>query len=299
MAARSVAPGSSPPVAAARRVRCRGPAGGSPRRSRGRCRGRSATPSASVGRPARSAAGTSARRLRLPDGVVRLRQRPPPAASRRAGGGGLRDLEEPDHVVREEERRLDLVDEHRPLAVHHAQVRAQQPRVLGGRQLEQVSHQRLLVRGMDDDVPDHPAMLAEDVADRHRPMVTRPMVLPDHGTARESGVVEVDHQPDAAVRDPDADPDPVVGGVHQVPVVAAVVGLLALEVQVRAEDGAVRVARPAAEVLAPAVARVARVAQPVAGRPADEVVALVVGREALRVRPRDARARCSRSGRAA
>ena len=51
------------------------------------------------------------------------------------------------------------------------------------------------------------------------------------------GVVEVDHQADPSARDPDADPDPVVGRVHQVHVMAAVVRLLALEEEVGGEDG--------------------------------------------------------------
>ena len=70
-------------------------------------------------------------------------------------------------------------------------------------------------------------------------------------------VVEVDDQADAPAGHPDADPDPVVRRVHQVHVVAAAVRLLALEEEVRAEDRRVRVAGAAAEVLGPAVARVA------------------------------------------
>src|SRR5204863_2537319 len=99
--------------------------------------------------------------------------------------------------------------------------------------------------------------------------------------------VEVDHQPDATAGHPHPDADLVEPRVHEVAVVAAVVGALALEVQVRAEDRAVRVARAAAEVLAPAVAGVARTAEAVARGPADEVIALVVDREPLRVRTRD------------
>src|SRR5947209_5578241 len=86
------------------------------------------------------------------------------------------------------------------------------------------------------------------------PVVCRPMVRVRRGRpAGTSGwvvsgnvlerVVEVDDEADAAARDPDADAHPVVGAVHQVHVVAAVVGLLALEVEVRAEDRRVRVAR--------------------------------------------------------
>ena len=173
----SAVPASSPPVAAAAAVspRCRGPAAGSPRRSRCRCRCRRRRWRRSD-RRARSGAAT-------PSGPRAPRRRPRrrralAARLRRGGCGALRDLEEPDHVVREEERRLDLVDEDGPLAVHHPEVRAQQPGVLGGRQLEQVDEQRLLVRGMDDDISDHAAMLAHAGERRHRPMVTRPMVLP-------------------------------------------------------------------------------------------------------------------------
>ena len=57
------------------------------------------------------------------------------------------------------------------------------------------------------------------------------------------GVVEVDDQPDAAVRDPDADADAVVLRVHQVDVVAAVGRLLALEEPVGRQDRDVGVAR--------------------------------------------------------
>ena len=72
-----------------------------------------------------------------------------------------------------------------------------------------------------------------------------------------SGVVEVDHEADAAAGHPDADPDPVVRGVHQVDVVAAAVRLLALEEEMRGEHGGAGAARPAADVLRPAVAGVA------------------------------------------
>src|SRR6188768_3140764 len=91
------------------------------------------------------------------------------------------------------------------------------------------------------------------------------------GSAR---VVEVDDEPDPAARHPYADPDAVVLRVHQVHVVAAVVRPLALEEQVRPKNRAVRVARAAAEVLSPDVARVAGGAEPVAGVAADEVAAL-------------------------
>src|SRR5215212_12212749 len=91
-----------------------------------------------------------------------------------------------------------------------------------------------------------------------------------------SGVVEVDHQPHAAARDPYPDPDPVVFRVHEVHVVAAVVWALGLEEEVRAEDGSAGVAGPAAEVLGPPVAREAAGLQPVRGRAADEVVAQVL-----------------------
>ena len=101
---------------------------------------------------------------------VRPRRRRRPAAGAASSDGAStarptaarlgRDLEEPDDEVREEEHRLDLVDEDRPLAVHHPDVRAHQADVVGGRQLEQVGEQRLLVRDMDDDIADHGAMLA-------------------------------------------------------------------------------------------------------------------------------------------
>ena len=89
---------------------------------------------------------------------------------------------------------------------------------------------------------------------RHRPDGHPPDGPPGERRGPRSGVVEVDDQADPAAGDPDADAAPVVVGVHEVPVVAAVVRLLALEVQVRAEDRVERVARPAAEVLGPAVA---------------------------------------------
>src|SRR5437773_8392035 len=68
------------------------------------------------------------------------------------------------------------------------------------------------------------------------------------GPVASAGVVEVDDEADPTARHPDPDPYPVVQRVHQVHVVAAAVRLLALEEQVRPEDGAVGVARPAAEV---------------------------------------------------
>src|SRR5947207_817568 len=76
------------------------------------------------------------------------------------------------------------------------------------------------------------------------------------GAVRSARVVEVDDEPDSTAGDPDPDPDPVVGGIHQVDVVTAAVRLLALEVEMRSEHRGVRVARPAAEVLRPDVARV-------------------------------------------
>ena len=73
-----------------------------------------------------------------------------------------RDLDEPDVEIREEEDRLDLVDEDRPLAVHHPQVRAAQPDVARGRRLVEVGEQRLLVVEMQDDVADHARMVAPE-----------------------------------------------------------------------------------------------------------------------------------------
>ena len=140
--------------------------------------------------------------------------------------------------------------------------------------LEQVGEQRLLVVEVEDGVADHVRIVARAVAVRSDPMV--PL-----------GVVEVD---DERTRPPDTQtPIPTRSylRVHQVHVVAAVVRLLALEEEVRAEDGAVRVAGAAAEVLGPDVARVAGRAQPVAGVAADEVAALVADRELLGVRPGD------------
>src|SRR5918993_502402 len=114
------------------------------------------------------------------------------------------------------------------------------------------------------------------------PAVTPPMVR--------SGVVEVDHQPDAATRDPDPDADLRVLGAHHVHVVAAVVRLLALEEQVRAKDGRFGAARPAADVLCPPIARVAGPSKPVAWAAADEVRAGASDREQPGVRSRDLRA---------
>jgi hypothetical protein len=84
-----------------------------------------------------------------------------------------RDLEESDRPIREEERVLDPVDEHRALAVHRAQVRAQQPGIGGLRQVVQVDEQRLLVGDVDDDLPDHAVILPEAPA-----RVTGPKVPP-------------------------------------------------------------------------------------------------------------------------
>ena len=55
---------------------------------------------------------------------------------------------------------FDVVDEDRPLAVHHPQVRAAQADVARGRRLVQVGEQRLLVVEMQDDVADHARMVA-------------------------------------------------------------------------------------------------------------------------------------------
>src|SRR3954449_696901 len=85
-------------------------------------------------------------------------------------------------------------------------------------------------------------------------------------------VVEVDRQPNATRGNPDTQPDAVVLRVHEVHVVAAAVRPLGLEEQVRAQDRLEWIARAAAEVLGPDVARVAGPTQPIAGRSADEVV---------------------------
>ena len=63
-----------------------------------------------------------------------------------------RDLDEPDVEVREEEDRLHVVDEDRPLAVQLAQVRAAQPDVARRGRLEQVGDQRLLAIEMENDL---------------------------------------------------------------------------------------------------------------------------------------------------
>ena len=73
-----------------------------------------------------------------------------------------------------------LVDEHRPLPVQHAHVRAHEAGVRLGRQVEQVAQQRLLVLDMDAHVLDHVPMLAAG-----RPCVTGPMVPPGVGTMRQ------------------------------------------------------------------------------------------------------------------
>src|SRR3990172_12295132 len=107
-------------------------------------------------------------------------------------------------------------------------------------------------------------------------------------TAGGSGVVEVDDEADPAAGDPDPDAHPVVLRVHQVDVVATAVRLLALEEEVRPQHGGVRVPAPAAQVLCPDVARVARCAKAVAGGAAGEVAADVVDGQLLGVGPRDA-----------
>src|SRR5204862_1024246 len=106
---------------------------------------------------------------------------------------------------------------------------------------------------------------------------------------RSERVVEVDDQAHSTARNPHANADPVVGRVHEVHVMAAVVGPLALEIEMRAEDRGIRVARPTAEILGPPVAGVARGPKAVARIAADEVAAQVVDRELPRVRPRDVR----------
>src|SRR5687767_5677135 len=70
-----------------------------------------------------------------------------------------RDLDEPDVEVREEEDRIDGVDEHRALAVEGPHVRAADAQVDGRRQLEQVDDDRLLVVEVKYDVSDHGAMV--------------------------------------------------------------------------------------------------------------------------------------------
>ena len=119
--------------------RPRGSAAGNPRRSRGRPRLRG---------PAAGATGSSSPSVVDGHRGVAARDR------------ARRDLHEPDVEVREEEDRLDLVDEDRPLAVHHPQVRAAQPDVARGRRLVEVGEQRLLVVEMQDDVADHARMVA-------------------------------------------------------------------------------------------------------------------------------------------
>ena len=184
MAARSVAPGPRCPSSAARRarprpggrrVRCRGPAGGSPRRSRGRSRRRPrrasvAPPSGDreqgllVGAPARPTGVVAAfGAAPVAGALARRRARRACGISRnRMMWYGKKNVE------------LDLVDEHRAACRPScAGSCTAAPASSGGRQLEQVAEQRLLVRGMDDDVSDHAAMLAR-AARRHRPMVTAP-----------------------------------------------------------------------------------------------------------------------------
>ena len=80
------------------------------------------------------------------------------------GDGARRDLHEPDVEIREEEDRLDVVDEDRPLAVHHPQIRAAQADVARRGRLVQVGEQRLLVVEMQDDVADHAPMVAPERA---------------------------------------------------------------------------------------------------------------------------------------
>src|SRR4051794_5375523 len=114
------------------------------------------------------------------------------------------------------------------------------------------------------------------VACAHRP-VECPMVR--------SGVVEVDHQPDAATGHPDTDPDPVVLGVHQVDVVAAAIRSLALVEEMRCEHRRTGGTAPAADVLGPGVVRVAGVAEAIVRTAADEMAALAIDRQPLRVGP--------------
>ncbi len=79
-----------------------------------------------------------------------------------------RDLEEADRPVREEERRLRPVDEDRPLAVHAPEVRAHEPGIACGRDVEQVREERLLVGDVDADVADHVGIVAHVRRRRHR-----------------------------------------------------------------------------------------------------------------------------------
>ena len=111
------------PLRRSRRTCARALAGraGRTRRQTSRMRRRkssSISRSALVGRSAGAAgdghrAGTSSR---------------PASAGRRPASDARRDLDEPDVEVREEEDRVHVVDEDRPLAVHRAQVRAAQRR---------------------------------------------------------------------------------------------------------------------------------------------------------------------------
>src|SRR5712671_865973 len=107
------------------------------------------------------------------------------------------------------------------------------------------------------------------------------------GALTSTRVIEVDDEPDAAARDPHADTDAVVLGVHQVDVMAAAVRLLALEEEMRAEDRGRWVAGPTAEVLGPDVARVTGAPESIAGGAADEVVADVPRCQQLGVRSAD------------
>ena len=130
--------------------------------------------------------------------------------------------------------------------------------------LEQVRDERLLVVEVDDDVLDHPVILAVRCADvsadwsgqwADRP--ARPARSSSWSQAYPCGmflrVVEVDDEADPSARDPHADADAVVLLVHQVDVVAAVVRLLALEEPVRAEHGRSGTTGAAADVLGPGV----------------------------------------------
>src|SRR5258706_14827468 len=109
------------------------------------------------------------------------------------------------------------------------------------------------------------------------------------GAVTPTRLIEVDDEPDPAARDPHADSDAVVLGVHQVDVMAAAVRLLALEEEMRAEDGGRWIAGATAEVLGPDVARVTGAPESIAGCAADEVVADVPRGQQLGVRSADPR----------
>ena len=158
-----------------------------------------------------SSSASSPARCR-PAGPRAGRHRHPASSSPRSGAQRRlrRDLDERHAVVREHEDRLHVVDEDRPLAVERAQVRQTHRDVGRARQLEEVGDERLLVVQVQHGVAEHGPHRARSVG----PVRTGPMVP--------LRVVEVDDEADATARHPHADADAVVGGVHQVHVVAAV-----------------------------------------------------------------------------